>query len=253
MFGFIILVDNIAAFVALAENTTAKLTLTNAEVVQSWTSNAGNTQTFVRDASGAIQFYNCGLGLESGDLVNGTVVLQFKVYNGEPEAVAVTGQTNADDLIISKGAAQCEPKEVGVDAAANNVNDLVTFKGVTVVKVESTSSAANDPKYYATDANGNQVQIYNGFHNTAFDNLESFVGSKTYDITGIIVAYQSKTMTEPIYEIYPIEMTESTTGISEVSVSTLDPDAPVYNLSGQRVNSSFKGVIIQNGKKFIVK
>ncbi len=246
-------VDNIAAFVALAENTTAKLTLTNAEVVQSWTSNAGNTQTFVRDASGAIQFYNCGLGLESGDLVNGTVVLQFKVYNGEPEAVAVTGQTNADDLIISKGAAQCEPKEVGVDAAANNVNDLVTFKGVTVVKVESTSSAANDPKYYATDANGNQVQIYNGFHNTAFDNLESFVGSKTYDITGIIVAYQSKTMTEPIYEIYPIEMTESTTGISEVSVSTLDPNAPVYNLSGQRVNSSFKGVIIQNGKKFIVK
>ena len=247
-------VDNIAAFVALAENTTAKLTLTNAEVVKSWTSNAGNTQTFVRDASGAIQFYNCGLGLETGDLVNGTVVLQFKVYNGEPEAVAVSGKTNADELIISKNAAQCQPKEVGVDAAASNVNDLVTFKGVTVVKVESTESAAGDPKYYATDVNGNQVQIYNGFHDTAFDNLDTFVGSKAYDVTGIIVAYQSKSMTEPIYEIYPVEIQESSsTGITEVSVNSLDVNAPIYNLAGQRVDATFKGVVLQNGKKFINK
>jgi hypothetical protein len=28
-------------------------------------------------------------------------------------------------------------------------------------------------------------------------------------------------------------------------------NAPIYNLAGQRVDKSFKGVVIQNGKKFI--
>ena len=246
-------VSTIAEFAALAEGTKAKLTLTNAEVVKSWTSNNGNNNTFVRDASGAIQFYNCGLGLETGDLVNGTVVLQYKVYNGEPEAVAVAGETNADELIITKGQAACEPKAVGVDAAAENVNDLVTFSGVTVVAEEGTSSAAST-KYYATDEAGNRVQIYNGFHDTAFDQLENFADGKKYDVTGVIVAYQSKSMTEPIYEVYPMEIKESAaTGIEAVTAGVLDVNAPVYNLSGQKVSHSYKGVVIQNGKKFIVK
>ena len=246
-------VSSIAEFAALAVGTKAKLTLTNAEVVYSWTnSNNNKDNTFVRDATGALQFYNCGLGLETGDLVNGSVVLQYTEYNGEPEAVAVD-ETNTDELIITKGQAACEPTSVGVAAAAENVNDLVTFSGVTVVADEGTSSASST-KYYATDAEGNQVQIYNGFHDTAFDNLENFATGSKYDVTGVIVAYQSKTMTEPIYEIYPLEIKESaSTGIESVTAGVLDENAPVYNLSGQRVSRSYKGVVIQNGRKFIVK
>ena len=246
-------VSSIAEFAALAVGTKAKLTLTNAEVLYSWTSNNGNNNTFVRDASGAIQFYNCGLGLDTKDLVNGTVVLQYTEYNGEPEAAAVSGETNADDLIIVKGQAASEPKEVGVAAAASNVNDLVTFTGVTVVADEGTANAAST-KYYATDEGGNQVQLYNGFHDSAFDNFETFATGNKYDVTGVIVAYKSKSMTEPIYEIYPLDIVLSeTTGISEVSMSRIDVNAPMYNLSGQQVSASFKGVVIQNGKKFILK
>lgn len=44
------------------------------------------------------------------------------------------------------------------------------------------------------------------------------------------------------------------TGISSVvSDGTLDTDAPLYNIAGQRVSKSYKGVVIQNGKKFIRK
>ena len=32
-----------------------------------------------------------------------------------------------------------------------------------------------------------------------------------------------------------------------------DADAPAYNLAGQRVDSSVKGIIIKNGKKYVVK
>ena len=43
-----------------------------------------------------------------------------------------------------------------------------------------------------------------------------------------------------------------TTGITTIdSDSLLDVSAPMYNLAGQRVNNSFRGVVIQNGKKTI--
>lgn len=41
------------------------------------------------------------------------------------------------------------------------------------------------------------------------------------------------------------------TGINEVSNSIAN--APIYNLAGQRVGKDYKGVVIQNGKKFIKK
>lgn len=43
------------------------------------------------------------------------------------------------------------------------------------------------------------------------------------------------------------------TGISDVSPDGSGLQAPAYNISGQRVNSSYKGVVIRNGKKIIVK
>ena len=43
-----------------------------------------------------------------------------------------------------------------------------------------------------------------------------------------------------------------TTGITSVT-SELDDNAPIYNLAGQRVTSSYKGVVIQNGVKKVRK
>ena len=41
------------------------------------------------------------------------------------------------------------------------------------------------------------------------------------------------------------------TGINEVSNGTVNENAPIYNLAGQRVGKDYKGVVVQNGKKFI--
>ena len=46
------------------------------------------------------------------------------------------------------------------------------------------------------------------------------------------------------------------TGIESLNNSTnspLDNDTPAYNLSGQRVGKSYKGVVIKNGKKVVIK
>lgn len=41
------------------------------------------------------------------------------------------------------------------------------------------------------------------------------------------------------------------TGIENATVEKANINAPIYNLAGQRVSNSFKGIAIQNGKKFI--
>lgn len=44
---------------------------------------------------------------------------------------------------------------------------------------------------------------------------------------------------------------EDPTSIDNVTTGSADTDAPMYNLSGQRVGKDYKGVVIQNGKKRI--
>ena len=46
---------------------------------------------------------------------------------------------------------------------------------------------------------------------------------------------------------------DATTGISKITTTTNTADAPLYNLAGQRVDSNYKGVVIQNGKKVVRK
>lgn len=42
-------------------------------------------------------------------------------------------------------------------------------------------------------------------------------------------------------------------GITTLGTNPTNNDAPLYNLAGQRVTKEYKGVVIQNGKKFINK
>lgn len=53
-----------------------------------------------------------------------------------------------------------------------------------------------------------------------------------------------------IKEIYLVKSTE---GVEEIVSVKNVADAPVYNLSGVRVGKDYKGIVIQNGRKFIQK
>lgn len=53
------------------------------------------------------------------------------------------------------------------------------------------------------------------------------------------------------WEIRNFKVSTDVSGINEIKAYKLDVNAPVYNLAGQRVNANAKGILIQNGKKFI--
>lgn len=50
---------------------------------------------------------------------------------------------------------------------------------------------------------------------------------------------------------FTITLKETSAGITDINANSNDDTRPMYNLSGQRVDKTYKGVVIQNGKKFI--
>lgn len=54
-------------------------------------------------------------------------------------------------------------------------------------------------------------------------------------------------------KIHVAVMAASTTGISNISAEEASKHAEVYNLSGQRVDASYKGIVVRNGRKYLRK
>ncbi len=88
---------------------------------------------------------------------------------------------------------------------------------------------------------------FNNNNNTANDILVKYNGS---NVEEILNHFHMGTM--------PFQITSSfkspTTGISSVTTNeTINADGKMYNISGQQVNESYKGVVIMNGKKYFNK
>ena len=114
---------------------------------------------------------------------------------------------------------------------------MVTISNVTIV--------AKDNKYYITEGD-TDVQVYNKFHLEAYEAEGlSQLTEMPVNITGIVEAFKD------IFEICPIE-SGIVDGIVEVNVEN-EENGMMYNISGQRVNDSYKGIVIMNGKKMIKK
>lgn len=232
-------VDNIAAFKALSDGTTAKLKLNNAQVLYTWTSKNGNTQIFIRDATGALLLYNSGLTLKENQMLNGEVTLKLTDYEGLPEGEK-TDKTNADGLTITDGT-PAQPKVITPDKAGENLSDLVQVEGVTI-QSEQSGTYTN---YYA-HVGDQKIQLYNGFHLDAYNDLSTLEGANNKTVKGIVSMFKGN------YQITIISI-DTTTGIDSLNAEnkTINDNAPMYNLAGQHVDKTYKGVVIQNGKKFI--
>ncbi|MBR1732976.1 MAG: chitobiase/beta-hexosaminidase C-terminal domain-containing protein, partial [Alloprevotella sp.] len=207
-------VADIAAFNALAKGTKAKLTLTDAEVVY-----AQGNDIFVRDASGAIDFFRTDLGYSTGDILNGTLVATHDIYNGMSEL------TSPEDVSVTAagGTAAPEARDATVATASSYTCDLITLSEVDVIK--------DGNNFYATDGE-NRVQVYDKFRlgYTVED-------GKVYNIKGILIPFNN------IYEICPVQAPEEVIQVEtpviapedesgrpglEVSISVENEDLTIY-------------------------
>ena len=246
-YTFPIVCENIAAVKELGSGALVALTLKDAQVVYVNSYQSGsytNTELFIRDASGAIDFYNTGLELKANDIVNGKVIGELSIYNGLPE-ITRTDVTNGDDLTVTAGE-KAEPTIITniADLLTDKyLCDLIVIQGVNVTSEQSESYT----NYYAVDGNDSKVMLYDKFKL----DVEIPNDTKKYDVTGIMgTAKLSGKITNEVFLLSIEENVPS--GIENVTVeSELDENAPVYNLAGQRVSKDTKGILIRNGKKFI--
>lgn len=235
---------NIAAFKALASGTTATLTLKNAQVVYKnvYTTNSGatNTEYYVRDASGAIQFFNTDLELNVNQIINGTVEVKYTLYNEMTEATK-TANTSAEKLTITDGEAAVPTKVTVADLTTDKyLCDLVTVENANII---SETSGTHTNQYLT---NGTEkVMIYDKFKTNT-----SITDGEGLDVTGILVT--AKLSGNVVKELAPISA-PIPTGINNITTDATLENAPAFNLAGQKVGKAYKGVVIKAGKKFVQK
>lgn len=236
--------ENIAAFKALTSGTTATLTLKNAQVVYKnvYTTKSGatNTEYYVRDASGAIQFFNTDLELNVNQIINGTVEVKYTLYNEMTEATK-TANTSAEKLTITDGEAAVPTKVTVADLTTNKyLCDLVTVENANIIS-ETSGTHTNQYLTNGTD----KVMIYDKFKTKT-----NITDGEGFEVTGILVT--AKLSGNIIKEFAPISAPVPT-GINNITTEAADANAPAYNLAGQKVGKEYKGVVIKAGKKFIQK
>ena len=235
---------NIAAFKALASGTTATLTLKDAQVfyknVYTTRSGATNTEYYVRDASGAIQFFNTDLELNVNQVINGTVEVTYSPFNELPEATK-TANTSAEKLTITDGETAVPTKVTVADLTSNKyLCDLVTVENANIIS-ETSGTYTNQYLTNGTD----KVMIYDKFKTKT-----DITDGEGFDVTGIFVT--AKLSGNIIKEFAPISAPVPT-GINNITTDAADANANAYNLAGQKVGKEYKGVVIKAGKKFIQK
>lgn len=70
-------------------------------------------------------------------------------------------------------------------------------------------------------------------------------------LTGNLQKYvKNETVTPELKNCYLISVNGQTSNVNAIEAEK-NANAPAFNLAGQRVNNSFKGIIIKNGKKYI--
>ncbi|WP_223926646.1 hypothetical protein [Prevotella lacticifex] len=157
----------------------------------------------------------------------------------------VYGNTyNAGDAVPAKTAVLVKATAAGTYTASVNA-DAAEFSGTNLLNGSETSTAVNEAgyMYYVLTNDANNA-------NTGFYWQKGTDGTSVTTVAGRAYLKVTKAQAAKGFS-FPDE----TTGISAVSTSanSLNDNAEMYNLAGQRVTKAYKGVVIQNGKKFINK
>lgn len=158
------------------EDESVTLNLTDAQVVY-----VNGKNVFVRDASGAICFYNTGLTLNTNDVLNGTIKATYAIFNGLPE---LTTCTNIGDITVTSSEEPATAKVITLNELTANSCDLVTVKGVLVDVTDGTTSIMDNDLE-------NTAVVYDKFkiaYSAIFNNA-------TIDITGILFPYEQDATT----------------------------------------------------------
>ena len=207
---------------------------------------ANGKYIYLTDGEGAnLLFYGTNSqNLKQGDVISGNVSETnlggfwgtLKRYNKLPEFAF----TDMNVKVESEGAAVA-PTTITVDQLKDYINAYV--------KVENAEFVSADGKNLTFKVGETELALYNQFGLEVSD-LEA---TAKYTIEGMGCVYKKNKETAAVYQIYPINFTETAgAGINEMKAN-VQFEGKTYNVAGQVVNKGYKGLVIVNGQKFVQK
>ena len=202
VFGSATSVANIAAFLAVEDNT--QVVFTNPVTVLK----QNGKNMYVQDATGNALFYGTtGKTYKAGDVIpagfTGTKIL----YNGEYE-LAVDANSNFQDG--TAGTAVTPTQITVAQMGHSNFAHLVVINNATLGYTESSNGSKTMSTI--TDESGT-----GSAHNGLGYNVNGFDYTKTYNVTGIVGAYKSASAENATYQILPISVEEVGGGGSDTT------------------------------------
>lgn len=156
------------------------------------------------------------------------------------------------------------PYEVKASYNDNIVNGDFYFRGLygrkkytdgTDGKLTTTPISDNgSQKYqYISTAAGNYLKYLPSGSTLQFNGMRAYFYFPNWNAENNNKAQPASKNNNTNAKIHVAVMAASTTGISNISAEEASKQAEVYNLSGQRVDASYKGIVVRNGRKYLRK
>ena len=156
------------------------------------------------------------------------------------------------------------PYEVKASYSDNIVNGDFYFRGLygrkkytedADGKLTTTPISDNgSQKYqYISTAAGNYLKYLPSGSTLQFNGMRAYFYFPNWSAENNNAAQAASQNNNTNAKIHVAVMAASTTGISNISAEEASKQAEVYNLSGQRVDASYKGIVVRNGRKYLRK
>lgn len=152
------------------------------------------------------------------------------------------------------------PYEVKASYSDNIVNGDFYFRGLYGRKKYIDGSATTlisdngSQKYqYISTAAGNYLKYLPSGPTLQFNGMRAYFYFPNWNAENNNKAQAASKNNNTNAKIHVAVMAASTTGISNISAEEASKQAEVYNLSGQRVDASYKGIVVRNGRKYLRK
>lgn len=106
---------------------------------------------------------------------------------------------------------------------------------------------------YISTAAGNYLKYLPSGSELQFNGMRAYFYFPNWNAANNNAAQPASKNNNTNAKIHVAVMAASTTGISNISAAEASKQAEVYNLSGQRVDASYKGIVVRNGRKYLRK
>lgn len=171
--------------------------------------------------------FNMTIGIEYPYLAPFENLVTEEVYERESEVVVNLNPENTDEAIVYL----CPGDVEDVMVALENGDDLPAWLGYGAFPAELIEESNDGQKYF--------------YFAVGYMDEENMPNESC----NVVLTYKGQSTTIKVNSA----STNSIDNVTMGDAAELDWNAPVYNVMGQKVNNAYKGIAIQNGRKFMVK